>query len=83
LLAELYSLRGNRERAASVLDEAITIALEHDDVWWLPELYLQKSELEPPMEGDATRRWGLELARAQNNLGLERRILAASIARPI
>ena len=83
LLAELYSLLGKRERAASVLDEAITIALEHDDVWWLPELYLQKSELEPPTEREAIRRRGLELARAQGNRGLERRILASSIARSI
>ena len=83
MLAELYSLLGKRERAASVLDEAITIALEHDDVWWLPELYLQKSELEPPTEREAIRRRGLELARAQGNRGLERRILASSSARSI
>ena len=81
LLAETYSLLGNRDRAASILDAAITMALERADVWWLPALYLQKSELEPPPERDATRRRGLELARAQNSQGLERRILASSIAR--
>ena len=50
LLAETYSLLGNRDRAASILDAAITMALERADVWWLPALYLQKSELEPPPE---------------------------------
>ena len=83
LLAEVYSLIGNRDRAASILDAAITIAIERADLWWLPALYLQKSELEPPPERDATRRRGLELARAQNSRGLERRILASSIATSI
>jgi tetratricopeptide (TPR) repeat protein len=74
LLAEVYGLLGNRDRAASILDAAITMALERADVWWLPALYLQKSELEPPPERDATLRRALELARAQNSRGLERRI---------
>ena len=79
LLAETYSLVGNRDRTASILDAAITMALERADVWWLPTLYLQKSELEPPPARDATLRRGLELARAQNSRSLERRILASSI----
>jgi len=79
LLAETYSLAGNRDRTASILDAAITMALERADVWWLPALYLQKSELEPPPERDATLRRGLELACAQNSRGLERRILASLI----
>ena len=74
LLAELYGLLGNRDRAASILDTAITTALERADVWWLPALYLQKSELEPPPERDATLGRGLELAHAQHSLGLERLI---------
>jgi tetratricopeptide (TPR) repeat protein len=76
LLAEIYSLLGNRKRASSILDAAITIALERVDVWWLPALYLQKAGLEPPLERDATLRRGLELARRQNSRSLERRILA-------
>jgi hypothetical protein len=78
LLADVYSLLGNRERAASILDTAITIALESADVWWLPSLYLQKSEFEPPPERDATLRRGLDLARTQNSRSLERRILESS-----
>ena len=58
------------------------MALERADVWWLPALYLQKSELEPPPRRDATLRRALELARAQNSRSLERRILASSTARP-
>jgi tetratricopeptide (TPR) repeat protein len=78
LLAEAYRLAGNRQRSAATVDSAITMALERNDVWWLPALYLEKSEFEPAQTREATRRRGLELARAQQNRGLERRILAAS-----
>ena len=78
LLAEVYGETGNRDRAASILDAAIGMAGERDDLWWLPALYLQKSALEPPSRRDATRQRGLSLARRQHSLGLERRILAAS-----
>ena len=59
-----------------ILDAAITMALERGDVWWLPALYLQKSELEQAPERELTLRRGLELARAQNSRSLEQRILA-------
>src|SRR5206468_5437530 len=36
LLAGTYSRLGNRDRTASILDGAITMALERCDVWWLP-----------------------------------------------
>lgn len=81
LLAETYRLLGDRDRTASILDAAITMALERSDAWWLPALYLQKSECEPPPERDMTLRRGLVLARAQNSRGLEQRILALSLAR--
>ena len=83
LLAETYSRLGDRDRAASILNAAIAMALERGDAWWLPALYLQKSELEPPL--CARRRSGaaLALARAQNSRGLERRILASPTARSI
>jgi DNA-binding SARP family transcriptional activator len=81
LLAETYGLAGNRDRAASILDAAITMAIERTDVWWLPELYLQKSGLGSPPERETALRRGLELARAQGSRGLEQRILASSIAR--
>jgi len=80
LLAETYSRLGNRDRTASILDAAIAMAIERGDVWWLPALYLQKSELEPAPEREATLRRGLVLARTQNSRGLERRILTSSIA---
>jgi hypothetical protein len=83
LLAETYGRLGNRDRTASIVDAAITMALERGDVWWLPALYLQKSELEPPPERDATLRRGLALARAQRSRGLEQRILASSTAHSI
>ena len=83
LLAETYSRLGNRDRTASILDAAITMALERGDVWWLPALYLQKSELEPAPERETTLRRGLVLTRTQNSRSLERRILASSIASSI
>jgi tetratricopeptide (TPR) repeat protein len=80
LLAETHVRLGNRERAASIVDAAITVARENADVWWLPALYFQKSELDPPPQRAATLRSALELARAQNSRSLERRILASSLA---
>ena len=53
------------------------MALERDDGWWLPALYLQRSELEPAPKRDVTLRRALELARAQHNRGLEQRIRAS------
>jgi tetratricopeptide (TPR) repeat protein len=79
LLAETYGRLGARDRAASILDAAIAIAVERGDVWWLPALYLQRSEFAgPDREGMLQR--ALALARAQHSRGLERRILAASTA---
>jgi hypothetical protein len=83
LLAELHDLLGSRDRASSILGAAITIALGRGDGSWLPALYLQQSALVRPSERDATVCRGLDLARAQNSRGLERRILASSIAKAI
>jgi DNA-binding SARP family transcriptional activator len=83
LLADTYSLAGNRERAASILETAITMARDRTETWWLPALYLQKSELDPPALREATLRRGLELARAQQSRALEHRILTASTVRSI
>jgi hypothetical protein len=83
LLAETYTRLGNRDRTASILDAAITMALERGDVWWLPSLYLQKSELEPAPERETTLSRGLVLASTQNSRSHEQRILASSIASSI
>ena len=77
LLAEAHSLAGDPRRAVSTLDGAIALAIGRSDVWWLPALYLQKSAFEPPSERVRMLDRGLELARAQNNRGLEQRILAS------
>jgi DNA-binding SARP family transcriptional activator len=77
LLAETYHRAGDRDRSVSILDAAITMALERGDGWWLPALYLQKSELELAPERDVTLRRALELARTQHNRGLEQRIRAS------
>ena len=81
LLAETYQRAGNRDRAATLVDAAIAKALERPDVWWLPALYFQKSELDVSRQRDATLRTALDLARAQGSRALERRILASSMSR--
>jgi tetratricopeptide (TPR) repeat protein len=78
LLAETYALNGSPDRAGTILDAAIAMALERPDVWWLPALYLQKSELEPPASREAILSQALAVARSQNNRGLESRILAVA-----
>jgi predicted ATPase len=80
LLAETYTRLGHRQRATSILDAAIRVARECAEGWWLPALYFQKSELDPPPQRATTLRCALELARSQNSRSLERRILASSIA---
>jgi len=81
LLAEMYGRLGNTERAAAILDNAIGMALDRGDTWWLPALYLQKSELEPPARRDDAVRLALDLARAQGNRRVEQRILQPPAAR--
>ncbi len=78
LLAETYSHLGDRDRARSILDAAVRMALDRGEVWWLPALYLQQSELSGSPDREATLGRGLSLARAQHSRGLEKRILAAS-----
>jgi tetratricopeptide (TPR) repeat protein len=77
LLAETLLAGGNRERAASVLDTAVAMAVERRDVWWLPELLRLKSELVPPPDREQLLRQALDLARAQHSRALEHRIVPA------
>jgi predicted ATPase len=78
LLAEMHARAGDLARAAEVLDRAIGMALERFDLWWLPALYLQRSELGPDAAREGMRRRALDLAQAQGSRSLEQRILAAS-----
>ena len=75
LLADTHALAHNRERSASILDHAIAKAMEGGEVWWLPALYLQKSEIGPEETRAGLVDRALETARGQKSLGLERRIL--------
>ncbi|MGE5244830.1 MAG: ATP-binding protein [Betaproteobacteria bacterium] len=83
LLAETLGRLGDVERMTSVVDDAIAIALERGDVWWLPALYLQRSGLAAGSERDALRRRGLEVARSQGSRGLEQRISGGTLPRTI
>jgi DNA-binding SARP family transcriptional activator/predicted ATPase len=79
LLADTYGRRGDRNRAAAVLDAAIRMALDRGDMWWVPALYLQKSVMESPAERDIALQRALALAREQHSRALERRILGSPL----
>jgi predicted ATPase len=78
LLAETYARAGERDRVASILDQAIGLAEERGDAWWLPVLYLQRGELHTGHAREEMFKRALTLARSQHAHGLERRILAGA-----
>jgi hypothetical protein len=80
LLADPYRRAGQSDRAALIVDTAIEMALARGDAWWLPALFLQKSELGPAVHRDASLRRGLEIAQAQHSLSLAQRLTAAMSA---
>lgn len=80
LLADTYRRAGQSNRAASIVDSAIEMALARGDAWWLPALFLQKSELGPAADRDSSLRRGLEVAQAQQSLSLAQRLHAAMAA---
>jgi DNA-binding SARP family transcriptional activator/predicted ATPase len=79
LLAETLLRAGDRTRAATVLDEAMALAVARGDRWWLPELYRRRASLGFGAARDRTEmlQKALRLARAQQSRALESRILAA------
>jgi hypothetical protein len=78
LLAETYGRMGQRDRVVSILDQAIGLAEQRGDAWWLPVLYLQRGELHTGHAREEMLKSALTLAGSQQAHGLERRILAAS-----
>ena len=77
LLADTYRLTGHRDRAVSIVETAIDMAIARGDSWWLPALFAQKSELGPATERDRTRRRALEIAQGQHGVSVVKRITAA------
>jgi len=82
LLAETLARAGQPDQARATLDTAIAMALDRGDVWWLPALYLQASELAAPAARDALRARALDTARAQGSRALEQRILTSDPQAP-
>jgi tetratricopeptide (TPR) repeat protein len=80
LLAEIYGRLGDAERSRSILAMAISMAVDRGDVWWLPAMYLQRSELETAPAREATLREALAIAQSQQSRALEQRILASMVA---
>jgi tetratricopeptide (TPR) repeat protein len=83
LLADAYGRLGKRDRAASIVDGAIGMAVDRGEVWWLPGLYLRRSDFEAAPEREAMLQRALAVARAQHSRGLEQRILGSSTAKSI
>jgi DNA-binding SARP family transcriptional activator len=83
LLADTCSRFGDRERATSILDTAITIAETGGDKWWLPALYVQRGEFQLPAAREALRLRALELARRQHSRTLERQIVDGTLSRTL
>jgi tetratricopeptide (TPR) repeat protein len=77
LLADTYRRAGQSDRAANIVDTAIALGVARGDAWWLPALFLQKSELDPPAERERSLREGLEIARKQHSLSLLARLSSA------
>jgi DNA-binding SARP family transcriptional activator/tetratricopeptide (TPR) repeat protein len=50
LLADLHRQDGDLTAAGAVLDAAHTFAIQHDDVWWLPEVRRARAALDPAAE---------------------------------
>ena len=80
LLAETYCHAGQPARAASIVTSAIDMARARGDVWWLPALFLQKSELDRPADRQHTLRSGVDVARQQHSLSLLQRLKSALTA---
>jgi hypothetical protein len=59
------------------------MALDRGDAWWLPALYLRRSDFEVAPGREAMIQRALALARAQHSRGLEQRILSSSTANSI
>jgi tetratricopeptide (TPR) repeat protein len=76
LLAETYARQGQRDRVVSILDQAIILAEQRGDGWWLPALYLQRGELHSGLAREEMLQRALALAHSQHARGLERRIAA-------
>jgi hypothetical protein len=77
LLAAVYARLGKHDRTVSLLDAAIAMSLERNDVWWLPALYLQKSEIASGSERAALVQQALALSRRHGSRALEQRILTS------
>ena len=83
LLADTCQRLGDRDRAAAILDTAMTMAVDRGDLWWMPSLCLLRSQLVADAAREPLLQRGLAVARAQHSRALELRILAFAPARTI
>jgi predicted ATPase len=86
LLAEAYGQAGQVDNALALLAEALVVAHEYDDMYWVPEVYRLKGELllsqglPHEREAETCLHQALALARRQQAKSLELRA-AMSLAR--
>ena len=83
LLAETCTRLGDRDRAASVVETAVAMAESAADRWWLPVLYIQRGEFQPPPVRDDLHRRALDLARDQHSRTIEERIVHGTLWRTL
>ncbi|MEO6828128.1 MAG: AAA family ATPase, partial [Microbacteriaceae bacterium] len=81
LIADLHHRQGNSAAEIATLDAAASIATEHDDVWWLPEVLRARAALAPSSRPDGRLEQAATLARLQSSTMLLQRCRADLDAR--
>lgn len=84
LLARVYGKAGRSAAAVAVLDEALTVAAEQQELWWDAELHRLRGDVllicQATQEGEGALLRAIQIARAQCARSLELRA-ATSLAR--
>ncbi len=70
LLADLHCREGDTTAARATLDAAIASAIEHDDLWWLPEVLRARAVLDPPSRAVRLLERAVVVAESQANVAL-------------
>jgi len=70
LIADLHRRQGNTAAEIATLDAAASIATEHDDRWWLPEVLRARAVLDPNRGPNPRLEQAAALARSQSSAAL-------------
>ncbi len=81
LVADLHRRQGDTGAALGTLDAATSLAIEHEDRWWLPEVLRTRSVLDRGSRAVPRLEEAAALALAQSSVTLEQRCRADLAAR--